>query len=72
LTVSGVATSGTNPQDFQVYYSTCAGVTLSQNAYCYIQITFTPTATGARTATVSVTDNGTGGKQSATLNGTGQ
>ena len=72
LTVSGVAISGTNPQDFQVYYSTCAGATLSQNTYCYIQITFTPTATGARIATAVVTDNATGGTQSATLNGTGQ
>ncbi len=70
--VSGVAISGANPQDFHVYYSTCAGATLNQNAYCYIQITFTPTATGARTATVVVTDNATGGTQSATLNGTGQ
>lgn len=72
VTVSGVAISGANPRDFQVYYSTCAGATLSQNAYCYIQITFTPTATGARTATVVVADNATGGTQSATLNGTGQ
>ena len=72
VTVSGVAISGTNPQDFQIYSSTCAGATLSPNAYCYVQIVFTPTATGARTATVVVSDNATGGKQSATLNGTGQ
>jgi hypothetical protein len=72
VTVSGVAISGTNPQDFQVYSSTCAGATLIQNAYCYVEIVFTPTATGARSATVSVTDNATGGKQTAALSGTGQ
>jgi len=72
LTVSGVSIAGTNPRDFHIYYSNCAGVTLIQNAYCYVQITFTPTATGARTATVVATDNATGGSQSSTLNGTGQ
>lgn len=72
VTVSGVSISGTNPQDFHVYSNTCAGATVNQNAYCYIQITFTPTATGARTATVVVKDNATGGAQSATLSGNGQ
>jgi hypothetical protein len=70
--VSGITIAGTNPRDFQVYSSTCAGAKLNQNQYCYAQITFSPTATGARTATVVATDNGTGGSQSATLNGTGQ
>ena len=72
LIVSGVGISGTNPQDFQVNFSTCAGATLSQNASCYMQVVFTPTATGERSATFVVTDNATGGKQTAALSGTGQ
>ncbi|MFN7998587.1 MAG: choice-of-anchor D domain-containing protein [Bryobacteraceae bacterium] len=72
LTVSKIAITGTNPVDFHVYANNCAGATLNPNTYCYAAITFTPTATGARSATVVATDNAVGGSQSAVLNGTGQ
>jgi hypothetical protein len=72
VTVSKIGIGGTNPADFQIVYNNCAGVTLNQNQYCYAEVAFTPTATGSRSATVTATDNGVGGSQSATLTGTGQ
>ena len=38
---------------------------------CTFQITFTPTAAGARTGTITFTDNATGSPQTVTLTGTG-
>lgn len=72
ITVSKVAIAGTNPGDFQVYYNNCTAVILSQTQNCYVQVTFTPNAKGARSATLQVTDNGVGGTQTAALSGTGQ
>jgi uncharacterized protein YndB with AHSA1/START domain len=72
ITVSSISIGGTNPVDFQIISSTCAGATLTQNQYCYAEVVFTPTATGARSATITATDNGVGGSQTATLSGTGQ
>jgi len=72
VTVSKVAISGTDPSDFQIIYNNCAGAVLNSKQYCYAEIVFTPTATGARSATVTAVDNGVGGSQSATLSGTGQ
>jgi sugar lactone lactonase YvrE len=55
-----------------------AGATLAQcpsiaveAAPCKFQITFTPTAAGARTGTITFTDNATGSPQTVTLTGTG-
>ena len=38
---------------------------------CTFQVTFTPTAAGARTGTITFTDNATGSPQTVTLTGTG-
>jgi hypothetical protein len=54
--------------DFALSANTC-GVTLPSQTGCTVSITFTPTAAGARSATLSITDNV--GTQSATLIGTG-
>lgn len=45
--------------------------TLAANANCMIGVTFTPTATGELTATLSIADNATGSPQLVSLNGTG-
>jgi hypothetical protein len=47
------------------------GVTLSAGQGCFIMVTFTPTAAGPATGTLSVTDNAPGSPQSITLTGTG-
>ncbi|HEY3826955.1 MAG TPA: choice-of-anchor D domain-containing protein, partial [Bryobacteraceae bacterium] len=72
LTITGIAITGANPGDFgQTNNCPVSPATLVVNATCTINATFTPTATGARAASVSITDNGTGSPQSAALSGTG-
>jgi hypothetical protein len=47
------------------------GSSVPARGSCVITLTFTPTATGARTGTLTVTDNATPSTQTAALNGTG-
>ncbi len=61
--------AGANAADFVVSQNNCAGV-LAGGASCTVQITFGPSALGAREATYSVTAT-TGGTSEASLNGTG-
>jgi hypothetical protein len=65
LTVSSVAVTGDFAQTNTCNASVAAGGT------CTIMVTFTPTAAGTRTGTLSITDNATGSPQSVTLTGTG-
>ena len=46
-------------------------VSLTANASCTINVTFTPTGTGKRSATLTVTDNAGNSPQTADLSGTG-
>src|SRR2546429_289049 len=72
LTITSLASSG----DFAAT-STGANAcptspaTLAAGANCSINVTFTPTASGARTGTLSVTDNAGGSPQIMTLSGNG-
>jgi hypothetical protein len=54
--------------DFTIYANTC-GATLAPSTACSIAIVFTPTASGARSATLSLADGV--GTQTASLTGTG-
>ncbi len=65
VTVSGVAASGDFGQT-----NNCSIVAASGGT-CAISVTFTPTAAGSRTGTVSVTDNAQGSPQTVSLIGTG-
>jgi hypothetical protein len=71
-TVSIAAPAGSNPGDFSVSPSACNNLVVG-NA-CSISVTFKPTATGPRIATISVTYpiNGVSQSQTVTLAGTGQ
>jgi hypothetical protein len=69
LTITSIALSGTNPADFGE--TTTCGATVNAGANCTINVTFAPTTTGSRSATVSITDNASGSPQSITLSGTG-
>lgn len=44
---------------------------LNPGASCSVSVTFTPTKTGSETGTLSITDNGAGSPQSASLSGAG-
>jgi hypothetical protein len=48
------------------------GTSLTAGGTCQISVTFAPTANGARTGTLTVVDNASGGPQTVTLTGTGQ
>lgn len=69
LTISSIAITGTNSSDFSET-NTC-GASVAASANCSISVTFKPTANGARSASVSITDNASGSPQSVSLTGTG-
>ena len=66
--LSSVAITGANAGDFS-QTNTCPS-SLAVSATCQINVVFTPTATGTRTASVVVSATG-GGTYTATLSGTG-
>jgi hypothetical protein len=65
LTITGVTASG----DFTETNNCGSSVAVAAN--CTISVTFTPTASGTRTGTLSITDNASGSPQSVSLTGTG-
>jgi hypothetical protein len=69
LSISGIAVAGSNAGDF-AQTNNCPG-SLAAGSSCTISVTFTPSATGARSATVQVTDNASDSPQSVALSGTG-
>jgi probable HAF family extracellular repeat protein len=69
ISIAGIAITGINAGDFaQTQIHTC-GSSLAPGATCSIGITFKPTASGTRTAALSVSDNAAGSPQTITLNG---
>ena len=70
ITISSIATSGTNAADFTIPSKTCGG-SLAASASCSVTVLFKPAATGARTASLRFTDTATNSPQSVTLTGTG-
>jgi Subtilase family/Abnormal spindle-like microcephaly-assoc'd, ASPM-SPD-2-Hydin len=65
-----IAILGTNAGDFSKTATTC-GATLGASANCTVTVTFKPTATGARSAAVLVSNDGGGSPQAVSLTGTG-
>ena len=74
-----VTSNGTSPVIFSGITVTgdyaetdnCNGSTLPVGSTCTINVTFTPTATGTRTGTISLADNAVGSPQTINLTGTG-
>ncbi len=60
----------TTPADFTVENTNCTN-TLAANSSCTLNVAFTPTATGARSATLAVTDANASDSASTVLSGTG-
>jgi hypothetical protein len=65
MNVSAVQTTG----DF-AQANNCPG-TLAPSSTCTISVSFTPTASGARTGTLTITDDALGSPQTVNLSGTG-
>lgn len=72
LSISGISVAGTNASDF-AQTDTCPSSpsALAVGASCTISVTFAPSASGSRSATVTITDNAAGSPQTVTLGGTG-
>jgi hypothetical protein len=68
-TISSIAITGTNATSF-VQLHTC-GATLAAAASCTFYVSFKPTASGALSGTLTITDNATGSPQKVALTGTG-
>jgi len=69
VTITSIAITGTDAGDFAQTH-TC-GTSVASGGSCFIKVTFTPSTTGARTAQVSISDNGGGTPQKVNLTGTG-
>jgi len=69
LLINTVSISGPDAADFS-YTGNC-GSTLAQNASCSFTVTFTPQATGSRTATLYISTCLSSTAQTITLSGTG-
>jgi len=72
LNISSIAIAGADPSDFSVT-SSCATVPtpVPANTNCPINVAFKPTASGTRTATLTVADDAQGSPQTISLTGAG-
>lgn len=70
LAITSIGASGANAADFAVTNN--CGASLAAGAQCSIGATFTPAASGSRSAAITVTDSASGSPQSIALSGTGQ
>src|SRR5207247_250392 len=70
LVISSITLSGTNKSNF-AFTAGNSSATLAPNASQTVTLTFTPSATGSRSATVSIADDAAGSPQTVTLAGTG-
>jgi len=66
MTISSIAVSGPFTQT-----NNCGAKYGPGNAGCTVNVTFTPTASGVQSGTLTVTDSGAGSPQAIQLNGTG-
>ena len=73
LTLSAIGVGGTNAAEFAIgASSTCAvGTVLNASASCNLQLTFQPTAAGARSATLSIGHNAAASPSTVVLTGSG-
>lgn len=57
LRVTATALGGPDAADFAIAADDCSGRTLAYGQTCAVRVRFTPSATGARQATLAITDN---------------
>jgi len=70
IAISGVSVSGVNASDFAISSRTC-GSTLAGSATCTISVIFTPSGSGARVASLTISDSASGSPHQVALSGTG-
>jgi hypothetical protein len=69
LSITQIAIQGADPNDFS--QTNNCGSSVPPQSHCTITVTFTPTATGARSAKVSISDDDPTSPQSVPLSGRG-
>ena len=69
MNITSIAVTGANLSDFA--RTTTCGATLAAGATCIVSVTFSPSATGARNAAVTINDDAPGNPHSVALTGTG-
>ncbi|HKM46001.1 MAG TPA: choice-of-anchor D domain-containing protein [Terriglobales bacterium] len=70
LTISSITLGGTNSTDFSITTNTCS-TSLAVGAKCTMTVTFTPSALGKRSATITVIDDACGSPHVLALSGSG-
>ena len=73
FTITGISLTGANSSDFAITSDPCplSPSTFNVGATCNVSITFTPSASGQRTASLQVTDSLTGSPQLYSITGLG-
>ncbi len=69
LTIASIDITGAEASEFS--NTTTCGATLANGATCTASVTFTPTTSGALTATLTITDSASNSPQTLALSGTG-
>jgi len=70
LTISSISKGGSNPNQFVIQSSTCSG-TIAAHTTCQINVTFNPSSTGTKSATINVNVAAPGTNGSVPVSGTG-
>jgi hypothetical protein len=70
LTLTSISFAGANPGDFSIQSNTC-GTALAAGANCSFGISFSPTASGQRTASLQIGSNAVSSPDTVQLTGTG-
>jgi hypothetical protein len=71
LTITSASVTGTDAADFTATTTACVGTTLAPGANCSVSLSFSPTATGDRSASLVVRHTGLNDPFSVSLVGTG-
>jgi Abnormal spindle-like microcephaly-assoc'd, ASPM-SPD-2-Hydin len=69
ITIRGVRLAGVNPHSFRIAGGSCGGATLSADATCTETVRFAPNEVGAKSAFLSVADDGPHSPHVVALNG---
>jgi 6-phosphogluconolactonase (cycloisomerase 2 family) len=70
LHISNIALGGANPQDFSET-NNCISTAIAVNASCHINVSFTPQATGGRSASLTLMDDASVQTQTLSVQGAG-
>lgn len=71
LSVSAIAITGVAASDYTETDNCVSAGSIAPGGSCTINVTFTPSAKGFRSASTSITDNGGASPQAVALTGTG-